>query len=271
MPNNCVFVKIDFFAIHMTTILMPNWPNCHKKTYAVVYGRHPGIYNTWKECKAVTAHFPCAKFKSFGSRKEALKYMLDHNSKNKATSTTTNMNWSQKVKMNVVVATETEVQVADDYTYYVYTDGACRNNGRPGAEAGSGIWFGKGDSRNESLRLYGKQTNNTAEVRAILKACDTIVADLADNPVKEWVIVTDSMYALRYATTLGNKHSQEDWIRDIPNKALVRELHRRVSSEPRIKMMKVAAHTGYTDPHSLGNAQADRLANLAIQQKVKHT
>ena len=39
------------------------------------------------------------------------------------------------------------VRINDD-DIYVYTDGACSNNGTPNAKAGYGIYFGKNDFRN---------------------------------------------------------------------------------------------------------------------------
>ena len=52
---------------------------------------------------------------------------------------------------------------------YVYTDGACIHNGKKYAKAGIGIFFGIGDKRNVSERITGKQTNNAAELEAILR------------------------------------------------------------------------------------------------------
>ena len=52
----------------------------------------------------------------------------------------------------------------------VYTDGACVNNGKPDARAGYGVYFGKGDERNVSERYKGPQTNNVAEILAIIRA-----------------------------------------------------------------------------------------------------
>ncbi|KFG63024.1 ribonuclease HI protein [Toxoplasma gondii RUB] len=55
---------------------------------------------------------------------------------------------------------------------YIYTDGACRSNGRgKEAKAGVGVFFGDGDPRNVSRRLTGQpQTNQRAELQAILDA-----------------------------------------------------------------------------------------------------
>mmetsp|Transcript_16448 Transcript_16448/g.27031 ORF Transcript_16448/g.27031 Transcript_16448/m.27031 type:complete len:289 (+) Transcript_16448:1618-2484(+) len=43
--------------------------------YAVAKGRSPGIYQTWDECKANTAGFSGAIFKTFKTREEALAFM----------------------------------------------------------------------------------------------------------------------------------------------------------------------------------------------------
>lgn len=47
------------------------------KFYAVKRGRHPGIYNTWEECKAQTDGFKKNRFKSFRTLAEAQAYLFD--------------------------------------------------------------------------------------------------------------------------------------------------------------------------------------------------
>lgn len=42
-----------------------------KYFYAVRVGRHPGVYESWEQCKAETTGFPGAVFKKFPSRQEA--------------------------------------------------------------------------------------------------------------------------------------------------------------------------------------------------------
>ena len=77
----------------------------------------------------------------------------------------------------------------------VYTDGACSKNGQQGAKAGLGVYFGEDDFRNCSERITGKQTNNTAEVKAILKAAEILKREiLAGFDVH---IYSDSKYAMR--------------------------------------------------------------------------
>lgn len=153
---------------------------------------------------------------------------------------------------------------ADATTVYVYTDGSCVHNGKPYARAGIGVYFGPHDSRNVSEPIDGKQTNNTAEIKAILRACGRIAPELLVEKRQRFVIVTDSEYAMRCATTYGDKQAAKGWTADIPNKALVRQLHGTLADEPRITLQKVAAHTGRSDRHSVGNSHADQLAYDSI-------
>ncbi len=55
---------------------------------------------------------------------------------------------------------------------YIYTDGACKNNGKKNAIAGIGVYIK--DICDISERIKGKQTNQRAELYAILKALESI-------------------------------------------------------------------------------------------------
>lgn len=142
--------------------------------------------------------------------------------------------------------------------YYVYTDGACINNGKKNAKAAIGIFFK--DHRIHSL-IEGKQTNNTAELTAILVAYDFIEKDLEQG--KHIGIVSDSEYAIRCVTTYGEKCDKKNWNVDIPNKELVQLAYTTYKNKT-VQFIHVNSHTGKTDIHSLGNEEADRLANLAL-------
>ena len=146
--------------------------------------------------------------------------------------------------------------------YYVYTDGSCSNNGKPNATAGIGVYFGMTDPRNVSERVQGKQSNNTAELGAILKVYEILEKDILSG--KEIGIVSDSEYAIRCITSYGEKCAKKHWKDDIPNKDLVRKLYELYSNKPNIQFIHVNAHTGKQDPHSIGNDEADKLANKAI-------
>ena len=147
----------------------------------------------------------------------------------------------------------------------VYTDGACTNNGKPDARAGFGIWFGDNDERNISESFTGPQTNNRAELLAIIKAL-TILRDEIEQgqPV---MIYSDSLYSIRCCTTYGEKMSKKGWQtkgEDIPNRQLVEVAYNFVKKYNNIKFKHIKAHTGLKDEHSIGNEHADRLANLSI-------
>tara|TARA_B100000900_G_scaffold322308_1_gene281680 strand:+ start:1598 stop:2281 length:684 start_codon:yes stop_codon:yes gene_type:complete len=147
----------------------------------------------------------------------------------------------------------------------VYTDGACSNNGRPDARAGFGIWFGDNDERNVSESFTGPQTNNRAELLAIIRAL-TILRDEIEKG-QQVMIYSDSSYSIRCCTTYGEKMSKKGWQmkgNDIPNRELVEVAYNFVKKYNNIKFTHIRAHTGLEDEHSIGNDNADRLANLSI-------
>ena len=146
--------------------------------------------------------------------------------------------------------------------FYVYTDGACSNNGKENANAGIGIYFQDNDPRNVSKRITGKQTNNRAELLAIIVAYFPIEKDI--HAGKTIVIGTDSEYAIRCFTTYGEKCAKQCWRKDIPNKELVQQGYELFKDTPTVSLMHIRAHTGATDVHSLGNAKADQLATQCL-------
>ena len=70
--------------------------------------------------------------------------------------------------------------------YFVYTDGACLNNGLENAIAGIGIYFGEDDIRNVSRNINGKQSNNIAELQAIIDVYDIIKDDLVNKKIRSF-------------------------------------------------------------------------------------
>jgi len=146
--------------------------------------------------------------------------------------------------------------------YYVYTDGSCSNNGSESAQAGMGVYFGPDDPRNVSKRVVGKQSNNTAELGAIIEAYRIIEKDVMAG--KKVGVVADSIYAIRAATTYGETCNAKGWSKDIPNKEMVQLAYSLYKDKPNIEFIHVKGHTEGTDPHSVGNDGADKLANQAI-------
>lgn len=166
--------------------------------------------------------------------------------------------------------------LSNDYNYinsdfipdiYVYTDGACSNNGKVFASAGIGIYFGDNDPRNISKRIEGKQTNNTAELHAINEVFSIIKNDILNY--KKIMIISDSEYAIKCATTYGKKCNDMEWNINIPNKNLVKQLYERYKDYDNIKFAHIKAHTDKKDIHSIGNYNADKLANASLCIDIK--
>jgi ribonuclease HI len=144
---------------------------------------------------------------------------------------------------------------------YVYTDGSCKRNGKTNPDAGIGIYFGDDDSRNVSKKIYGKQTNNSAELSAIIEVFDIIKDEIEQG--EKYTIVTDSEYVIKCVSTYGEKMEKINWKKDIPNKELVQMAYLKYKNIPNITFMHVMAHTNAKSIHAVGNAQADKLATLA--------
>lgn len=214
-------------------------------SYAVAKGRTPGVYKTWTECSKQIYKFKGAKYKKFDTHLEAEHFINLHNNNQKE---------------------------LDDFIpdYYVYTDGACINNGKKNARAGIGIYLGVGDIRNVSEEIKGERvTNNIAELKAIEKTFEIIKNDVIKNN-KKLVIMSDSTYSIRCLSDYGDTQNKNGWKKEIPNRELIKKLYLMYCELGREKVLfkHVKAHTTLTDIHSLGNAEADRLANDAINEKM---
>lgn len=166
----------------------------------------------------------------------------------------------RKAKATSIIQIEEAASFEPDY--FVYTDGSCSKNGSASAAAGIGIYFGEGDPRNLSKRVEGKQTNNTAELGAMLEVYRILESDIMSG--KKIGVVSDSEYAIRCVTTYGAKCAAKGWSEPIPNKELVKRAYELYKGAPHVKFFHVMAHTAKSDMHSVGNDAADRLANAAV-------
>ena len=212
--------------------------------YAVVNGRTPGIFLTWAECYDSVKGYKKPIYKKFATRAEA-EFFISINTPG-------------------IVGEPVVENPYFDFTpdYCVYTDGACSNNGRKNANAGIGIYFGENDQRNLSKKITGKQTNNVAELTAIIETYPLIETDVVIG--KKIVIFSDSEYAIKCVSTYGEKCERKKWTMEIPNKELVKTVYELYKNKTNIRFHHIRAHTDNTDIHSIGNANADKLANIAI-------
>ena len=225
--------------------------------YAVANGRTIGIFKTWAECKESVNGFKNAIYKKFSTKAEAEIFVVDSKVEDSIENTVVTEEEHNEITK---ITDDTDDDFKPDY--YVYTDGACSNNGRKNAMAGIGIYFGKDDPRNVSREVVGKQTNNTAELTAIIETFYIIEDDLDNN--MNVCIVSDSEYAIRCVTSYGRKCDRASWKKKMPNKELVKTVYQLYKDRTNVRFKHIMAHTSETDIHSLGNDKADLLANMAI-------
>ena len=67
----------------------------------------------------------------------------------------------------------------DTNSICVYIDGSCSNNGKNNAKAGYGVFFEFDNPRNENGIVNGKQTNNTGELTAFIRAIEILKEDIS--------------------------------------------------------------------------------------------
>jgi len=151
----------------------------------------------------------------------------------------------------------------------VYTDGACSSNGRDGARAGIGVWFGKDNSLNVSAPLQSDpHTNQRAELQAVLVALNIITRNI-DAFSRTVIIHSDSLYTIRCLTVWAPVWVRNGWEtskktsvknRDIIEPALVC-LHS-LQTLRDVQFAHVRGHAGVE-----GNECADRLARAGASLK----
>jgi ribonuclease HI len=172
-----------------------------------------------------------------------------------------------------------EIYIDKSKLYEVYTDGSAFNNGSKTKlqKGGIGIYFGENEN-NISEKLYGKITNNIAELKACIKAITIIISKLEFDNKSKIYIYSDSKYVIDSITKWCYSWEKNNWHRynnkkkkqePIKNKDLIVELFN-YYKKYNIKIIHVKAHG--TEPldkksieykHYYGNKIADKLAVCA--------
>ena len=116
--------------------------------------------------------------------------------------------------------------------------------------------------------ISGKQTNNRAELMAIIEVFSILQTEINEKRVIH--IYTDSKYSIKCATTYGRKLYSNSWKplykkqQSVPNLELVKQIYTLFQTHYCVKLRHIRAHTNKQDVHSLGNEQADKLANDSL-------
>ena len=165
----------------------------------------------------------------------------------------------------------------DEAFVVVYTDGACKGNGRAGSKAGLGVFWGVGHPNNHSAPVpkWKRQTNNVAEILAAVEA----VKIAKYEGIRKLCVKTDSRFMINCVTDWMPNWKLRNWTKSdgkpVENReelALLDALMRgeelpgteAVKSQPvEVKWCHVRGHSGVE-----GNENADKLANYgALQMK----
>lgn len=205
--------------------------------YAVAKGRQTGIFTTWNECLTNINKYPNAKYKKFKTQQEAQEYL--DNYKNQIDKNQIDKNEFKKSKKYEV---DDDIQLKEknkklpfvyhtNYSgymrplfrqndwkkyFYIFTDGSKRNNPKLKNKSGFGVYVPK----NINYNYYGANnfTNNYNEIKAILKALETILdleekenQDRAMN--RQFIIVSDSMLSINIITKWMETWKLNGWVK----------------------------------------------------------
>ena len=155
----------------------------------------------------------------------------------------------------------------------VFTDGACSNNGKVNAKAGYGIYIPPSKISNDSgikisRRIEGKQTNNTAELLAVINVFNILKTII--NRGFLICIYSDSEYVIKCSGSYGKKSKNNHWKNKkghIPNYKLVKEIYELFEKYKNVSIHYIQAQhdTKKDDNISIGNMIADKLAKDSIK------
>ena len=148
----------------------------------------------------------------------------------------------------------------------LYCDGSCLNNGRRGAVAGYAVAAMKNRAVlhrfSERVPAQDPQTNQRAELLALRYAIQYLVESGSPGDIH-----TDSRYSIDCITKWAAGWSKAGWKKADKNPVLhvdiIRPLYELWKGVSGIRIHHVAAHTGGSDEHSVGNALVDEMARVA--------
>jgi ribonuclease HI len=101
----------------------------------------------------------------------------------------------------------------------------------------------------------------------MIRALEILKKEIEDK--RNINIYTDSEYVMKCTGSYGEKLAKNNWKtkedKIPPNLKLLQKIYELYhGNKKHIKLHHIKAHTNLSDKHSIGNSQADRLANLAV-------
>lgn len=116
------------------------------------------------------------------------------------------------------VKKEISKEIGKNDTLYIFTDGACRNNGKKNAKGGYGVYFTDDMEcpfyKLNCVKALGEEpTNQKAELLGINKAFRLINdnIELFNKETKKVVVVSDSMYSIKCINEWSKNWVKNNW------------------------------------------------------------
>ena len=263
------------------------------KVYAVAKGRTPGIYKSWDECKAQTAGFSGAIFKSFKTRDEAQAFITSNSAAAIPAARSSIATAGKKRARDAKDISHTSQQKRSNYHPFKYNsarlcikihfDGGSRGN--PGV-AGCGAEVVAVDNTMNPpittkylIREFcgGNETNNVAEYKGLiagLKQAKTIISGkfgakndavststTAANPLLQLQVYGDSNLIIQQLK--GNWRCKHDSL-----KPLYQQCQRLIAD---IQNDIADSEVSFEHVYREQNKVADALANEAMDQRRSWT
>lgn len=165
-------------------------------------------------------------------------------------------------------------------TFYVYTDGSCKSNGKKNAIGGIGVYFPNNTNLNLSEKWVSKDkvTNQKTELLACIRALEVIKENELDKNCTI-TIVSDSRYTIDCMINWIINWKENNWKKSdgkpVLNQDLIKKLDNLMQSMKNLVFFK---HINSHKPepvnkesknwkHWYGNDQADKLANKCLFKK----
>jgi ribonuclease HI len=239
------------------------------KSYAVLRGRRPGIYDEWFGTLGAEAQikgFPGAVYKGFTSREEAEAWLDKMSAKTMGKQQIMPFPLGEK-SVTQKKAPRRPKPGMDDHAHHrtaeteadvvIYADGGCSRNPGPG---GYGVVLLEGDWRRELSGGFERTTNNRMELTACIKGLEAL------ERTSSVIVYSDSQYVVNgMEKGWARRWKRNDWKRNKNEIAENSDLWSRLlelCDRHTVRFSWVRGHDG--------NEENERCDVLAVEQTQRH-
>ena len=263
-----------------------------KLYYVVANGRQVGVFDTWDECNASVRGYPNGVYKSFKTITDVEDYCKQQAGRFPAVKDAINK-YRQTLQMtDEDSATSSQSYNADEDSFIsltdeniknithrpsvnVFTDGSCDSNGTSYAKAAIGVYCTITSNRgvaeymsiSERVPSVMPQTNNSAELHAIVRALEIIPADL------NITVFTDSQYCVDILQGRMYELKSQQWPKSVANVDTIRYvcfLWDLRKGDKRVEKVKGhSKHEGNTRAHNMAVKALDISVATVYQYKYQ--